>query len=155
MLHVPCLIYVPDKQNNITSDELIESVDLFPTLTHLAELEPPDCVQGKILPPFDTEESCHSRQVIYAEAVDKKCLRTKEWKLIHYPAKDYGELYNLTEDIYEQNNLYADLPEIRHKMTLDLYYHLDATEDFKHPTYQRFTSEHPETGEEITHYHTW
>ena len=155
MLHVPCLIYAPNNQNDITYDDLIESVDLFPTLANLAELAPPDCVQGKILPPFDTTESYHRREVVYAEAVDKKCLRTKEWKLIHYPAKDYGELYNLIEDPHERNNLYTELSEIRHEMTLQLYHYLDATEDFKHPSYQRFTSENPETGEEITHYHTW
>ena len=32
MLHVPFLICVPNKQNNVTFDELMESVDLFPTL---------------------------------------------------------------------------------------------------------------------------
>ena len=65
------------------------------------------------------------------------------------------QLYNLTEDPYERNNLYTELSEIRHKMTLQLYHHLDATEDFKHPSYQRFTGKDPETGEEITHYHIW
>jgi hypothetical protein len=38
----------------------------------------------------------------------------------------------------------------------DAYYRmLDQTEDFKHPSYQRFTGLHPETGQEITHYRTW
>ena len=40
------------------------------------------------------------REAVYAEAVDKRCLRTREWKLIHYPAKEYGELYHLAEDPY-------------------------------------------------------
>jgi arylsulfatase A-like enzyme len=125
----------------------------------LAEFEIPEWIQGRDLTPLITGENeskyQDSRKVIYAEAVDKRCLRTKEWKLIHYPAKNYGELYNLVDDPYELNNLYAEMPEKREKMTLDLYNYLDATEDFKHPRYMRFTGKDPKTGEEVTHYHTW
>jgi hypothetical protein len=32
---------------------------------------------------------------------------------------------------------------------------LDATEDFRHPTHQRFEGVDPETGDTVTHYHTW
>jgi arylsulfatase A-like enzyme len=158
MLHVPCLIHVPGGRSGAAADDLVESVDLFPTLTHLAGLNTPEWVQGRDLTPLITGEGegkYGSRQAVYAEAVDKRCLRTREWKLIHYPAKSYGELYHLSEDPHELNNLYAELPEIREKMTLDLYHHLDATEDFKHPRYNRFTERVPETGEEVTHYHTW
>ena len=133
-------------------------MDLFPTLVSLAGLEIPEWVQGKDMTPLltgENEEGYGDREVIYAEAVDKKCIRTREWKLIHYPAKSYGELYKLAEDPYELTNLYDDLPDIREKMTLELYRHLDATEDFKHPRYKIFTERDPETGEEVTHYHTW
>lgn len=158
MLHVPCLICVPGGRSGTAPDDLFESVDLFPTLAHLAGLDTPEWVQGRDLVPLITgegEEKYESREAVYAEAVDKRCLRTREWKLIHYPTKSYGELYHLSEDPHELNNLYAELPEIREEMTLDLYHHLDATEDFKHPRYNRFTERDPETGEEVTHYHTW
>jgi len=156
MLHMPCLIRFPGGPNNLALDNLTESVDLFPTLAHLADMEIPEWIQGRDLTPLITGKGEYEdREAVYAEAVDKKCLRTKEWKLIHYPGKDYGELYHIAEDPYEFNNLYADLPEMREKMTLDLYRHLDATEDFKNPRYRRFTGKDPETGEEITHYHTW
>ncbi|MBC8232532.1 sulfatase-like hydrolase/transferase [bacterium] len=168
MLHVPCLIRVPinaivhrslpQRKRGIVSDALVESVDLFPTLTRLAGLAAPEWIQGRDLTPLLTkegEENYQNREAIYAEAVDKRCLRMREWKLIHYPGKSYGELYHLTDDPNELNNLYAELPDMREKMTLNLYRHLDATEDFKHPRYMRFTGKDPETGDEITHYHTW
>jgi len=158
MLHVPYLIRFPGGQRGMVLDNLVESVDIFPTMAGLAGMEVPEWVQGRDLTPILTGNGVgeySDREAIYAEAVDKRCLRTKEWKLIHYPAKDYGELYHLTEDPHELNNLYDDLPEMREKMTLDFYRHLDATEDFKHPRYTRFTEKDPETGEEVTHYHTW
>jgi arylsulfatase A-like enzyme len=96
-----------------------------------------------------------SRTAIYAEAVDKRCVRTREWKYIHYPGKPYGELYHLTQDPYELDNLYDRETDVRKAMR-ELYYDvLDRTEDFRHPTYARFTGIHPETGQESTHYHTW
>lgn len=158
MLRVPCLIRFPGGEQGIALDNLVESVDLFPTLVSLAGLEIPEWVQGQDMTPLltgENEEGYGDREVIYSEAVDKKCIRTREWKLIHYPAKSYGELYDLAEDPYELTNLYDDLPDIREKMTWELYRHLDATEDFKHPRYKRFTERDPETGEEVTHYHTW
>jgi arylsulfatase A-like enzyme len=158
MLRVPCLIYVPQgSQKGIVSDELTESVDLYPTLCRLAGLEAPEWVQGRDLTPLLAGDSgaFHGRTAVYAEAVDKRCLRTREWKLIHYPTKPYGELYHLTEDPYELNNLYYELPDLRERMTLDYYHHLDAIEDFKHPSYARFTGTDPETGEQVTHYLTW
>ena len=150
MLHVPCLISVPGGAAGLTTERLVESVDVFPTLARLAGFEAPEWIQGQ-----DMLEPGTDREAIYAEAVDKRCLRTRAWKLVHYPAKDYGELYHLTEDAHELNNRYAELPDMREEMTLALYRRLDATEDFRHPSYQRFSGRHPDTDEEVTHYLTW
>ena len=92
---------------------------------------------------------------VFAEAVDKRCIRTREWKYIHYPNKDYGELYNLGEDPHELNNLYDELPEKREEMKRAFYAHMDATEDFVHPKYDRFSGEDLQTGDSVTHYMTW
>jgi len=159
MLHVPCLIRVPGTgQPGIESNELVESVDLFPTLCSLAGFETPEWVQGHDVTALLTgnrNSVYRSRDAIYAEAVDKRCLRTKEWKLIHYPTKKYGELYHLKEDPYELNNLYDERLDVREKMTMDYYRYLDSIEDVKHPAYSRFTGTDPESGEQVTHYITW
>jgi arylsulfatase A-like enzyme len=158
MLHVPCIIRAPGAPQGASRQDLAESVDLFPTIARLAGLEPPQWVQGTDLCPRTGNTPAQdnpSRAAIYAEAVDKRCVRTKEWKYIHYSAKPYGELYHLTEDPHELNNLYDQETDVRKAMR-ELYYAvLDRTEDFRHPTYDRFTGFHPETGQESTHYHTW
>lgn len=154
MLHIPCFVVVPG-QSASDCDALVESVDLFPTLTKLAGFEAPECVQGKDWGPLMMGEKSEVRDTVFAEAVDKRCIRTREWKYIHYPKKDHGELYNLADDPHELNNLYASQVEKREEMKQAFYAHMDATEDFVHPKYARFTGPHPRTGESVTHYMTW
>jgi arylsulfatase A-like enzyme len=158
MLHVPCIVRGPGVARGATCGGLVESVDLFPTLARLAGVDPPEWVQGHDLGPLlrrGPADAVPGRAAVYAEAVDKRCVRTAEWKYIHYPAKPYGELYHLVEDPHELANLYEQEPRMREEMR-ELYYSvLDATEDFVHPRYQRFTGRDPKSGQEITHYHTW
>ncbi len=156
MLHVPCLFRIPGQESG-DREALVETVDLFPTLASLVGLQAPEYVQGMDLTELLKENSKEAavRDKVYAEAVDKRCIRTREWKLIHYPNKPYGELYQLQEDPHELNNLYDERPDKREQLTQELYRHLDATEDFKHPRYERFTDQDPDSGKEITHYLTW
>ncbi len=155
MLHVPCFIAAPGLPAGNSADALAESVDLLPTLASLAGIAAPECVQGFDLTRLLMGDAAQVRDAAQAEAVDKKCIRTHEWKLVHYPGKPYGELYHIPSDPRELSNEYATRPEVVEALTLRLYRLLDATEDFKHPTYQRFTGIDPATGAEVTHYHTW
>ena len=153
MVHVPCLIHVPSAIGGFSlADTLAESVDLFPTLCGLVGVDIPDWVQGRDLSAGATREG-EPRRAVYAEAVDKRCIRTTDWKLIHYPTKPYGELYHLSEDPHELDNLYDKRIDVRESMTLEYYRHLDSIEDFRHPTYLRFSGSRD--GEETTHYMTW
>jgi arylsulfatase A-like enzyme len=153
MLHVPCLIRIPGHAPGDRS-ALVESIDLFPTLCGLAGIDTPDCVQGQDLEPV-LAGSENFRELVFSEAVDKRCIRTSDWKYIHYPTKPYGELYDLQEDPHELKNLYVDRPDVVRDMRERFYACMDATEDFRNPKYQRFTGPDPETGEDVTHYLTW
>lgn len=97
-------------------NELVESVDVFPTLSALAGLpqltswdgvDLSDAVQGQAAVP--------SRDAVYTECPWAKTVRTTEWKLVHYPAGffaasdgDVGELYNVANDPWEMTNRYHD-----------------------------------------------
>ncbi len=155
MLHVPCLIALPDGMAQ-GIDALVEEVDLFPTLAELAGLAVPEWVQGHSLAATVRGNTVPAaRTSIYAEMVDKKCIRTNRWKYIHYPGKDRGELYDLAADPHELHNLYADQPERVAELRAQFYAKLDETEDFAHPRYERFAGRDPATGEEVHHYLTW
>ena len=50
-------------------------------------------------------------------------MRTRDWKLVHYPSQPYGELYDLRADPWEMCNLYgqpahdAVVNELRTRLT--------------------------------------
>jgi arylsulfatase A-like enzyme len=137
-------------------DDLAEEVDLFPTLAELAGLEVPEWVQGRSqAQPVTGCTATNPRESVYAEMVDKKCIRTERWKYIHYPGKPRGELYDLADDPHELHNLYQDRPDLVAELRAQFYAKLDETEDVAHPKYMRFSGRDPETGEDIHHYLTW
>lgn len=45
---------------------------------------------------------------MHAEFPTVKMVRTSRYKLVHYPGASYGELYDLSKDPNEYDNLYAD-----------------------------------------------
>ncbi len=155
MLHVPFMIRVPGAAP-ASRDSLAESVDLAPTLRALAGLDSPSWLQGRDLCPLlhGTPEYAE-REAIYAEMVDKRCVRTREWKYIHYPNKAYGELYCVAEDPHELNNLYHEAPDQVARMRQLYWQVMDETEDFAHPSYARFSGKDAATGQTVEHYLTW
>ena len=45
-----------------------------------------------------------------------KSVRTRDWKLVHYPGQPYGELYDLRADPWEMRNLYG---QPQHQAVID------------------------------------
>lgn len=94
-------------------EELVESVDLFPTLSSLAGLGSLTSWDG-----FDLTETLRGpgtpvRDAAFTECPWSKAIRTAEWKLVNYPVGffpsengDVGELYDMVDDPWELTNLY-------------------------------------------------
>ena len=86
MVHQPLIARVPGAAGGNVSEELTESVDLFPTICELTGLEIPRWVQGRSLAPLITGEkrdAYRSRDAVCADTIDSYMCRTKDWKLIH------------------------------------------------------------------------
>ena len=60
-----------------------------------------------------------------------KAIRTRDWKLVHYAGKPFGELYDLRNDPNEYVNLWADpnRRQVREELTARLLSRLIETED--------------------------
>ena len=48
----------------------------------------------------------------YPTTTPVSAIRDGDWKLLHYYESDRDELYNLSDDIGEQNNLLAEHPDV-------------------------------------------
>lgn len=121
-LHVPLLFHYPKAlPSEVRIPTLVQHADLFPTLLDLAQV-PTSKELGNLdgksfLPVIKNPTSTHRKFVISCEAnwQLKRSIRTPDWKLIHSLKPDvYGnpnfELYHLTTDPQEKNNVIKDHP---------------------------------------------
>jgi len=134
-VRVPLIIAYPGHIPAGQFDQLVECIDLMPTLLELAGLPEPVENQGRSLAPLITKMNRRyvPKDAIYSENIipeiitrgldfyfekgkgvkgvrypDTKMVRTKRWKYIYYP-DGFRELYDLRNDPDEYTNL-AGLP---------------------------------------------
>jgi len=90
--------------------QLVESVDLFPTLCDLIGLPLPPQVQGESLSgALSTQNQGPFRQAVFFETPYVKTVRTDRHKLsFYFKERMDGELYDLIEDPGERTNLFHD-----------------------------------------------
>lgn len=109
-MHVPLVIAGPGVQKG-KSDALVYLMDLFPTLTEMAQAKLPAGIDGKSLLPLLTGKETKVRDVLYTGYRNcQRAIRDDRWKLIRYPLVDRTQLFDLSTDPHELVNL-ADKPE--------------------------------------------
>ncbi|MDF2961497.1 MAG: sulfatase [Paenibacillus sp.] len=121
-VHVPLIISNPKRFSpSRRNQELVELVDLAPTLMEAAGLDVHPGMQGKSLWPLLTgaERNEQHRDDIYCEHYNASSkqngiggfatmVRTERYKLVSYHKRNEGELYDLQQDPNETNNLWND-----------------------------------------------
>lgn len=114
-MHVPLVISGPGITRG-KSEALLYLMDLFPTFAEFAGADIPKGVEGESIVPILAGQKTKVREVLYTAY--KKCqrsIRDDRWKMIRYPAIDHTQLFDLSTDPYELNNL-ADQPEYATKL---------------------------------------
>ena len=110
----PLIIKWPSQiRGGKTSDQIISSVDFFPTLVELAKGQLPtdQIFDGESFAKILKREAPNSERAIfwhypvYHHDVPASAIRNGDWKLIHFLDDNHVELYNLSEDIGEENDL--------------------------------------------------
>lgn len=123
-IHVPLIVSWPGHfQSGVRSPELVELVDVAPTLLEAAGLRIHPGMQGKSLMQLLTAEAVDSklshRSDIYCEHYNASAkqngiggfatmVRTDRYKLVSYHRRHEEELYDLQEDPNERRNLWMD-----------------------------------------------
>lgn len=123
---VPYFISVPwmelGGRKNVTP---VSGVDFYPTILELTglDLRPQEHVDGVSLLPLLTESTLPQRPLYWhyphygnQGGDPNSIIREGKWKLIHYWEDDTNELYNLDDDIGEQNNVAVQHLDITNKM---------------------------------------
>ncbi|MEI6973012.1 MAG: sulfatase-like hydrolase/transferase, partial [bacterium] len=94
-------------------NQLVESIDVAPTIAALCGLPPMATVDGHDLTPLCQGDDVPLREVAVTENPWSKALRWKHWRFVHYQSEmfdgqDMGELYDLAADPDETANLYHE-----------------------------------------------
>lgn len=126
--HVPLVISCPWVSGPRAVQEMVEHVDIMPTILDCLGVPVPEGVQGRSLrallagqagargkdtvwaddrEAYELEASGISHQGFHVMSV-----RSRNWKYVHYAGKPYGELYDLRNDPDEFENLW-DSPDHR------------------------------------------
>jgi len=140
----PCIVVWPGQvKPDTTSDEIISSVDWYPTLLEMASIAPPPKAQldgvsiTGVLKGRGTLKReaifCHFPHYIPATGnLPSTSVRKGKWKLIRLygegPDRSHGyELYNLADDIGETKDLAAAMPETVRELDALIAAHLKDT----------------------------
>jgi hypothetical protein len=132
ILHIPLIIRQPGQTTRADIRSLTSNVDLFPTLLHLDDRPIPAGCEGEILPGLGGEANVE-RSVFAVEAKNNPARQPlsqftaaifkRDYKLIHYRYPNYdnvSELYDLSSDPEEMNNLFASQPVIAEELKAEL-----------------------------------
>jgi len=108
-VHVPLLIADPRVGPGVRR-ELVEHVDVFPTICALAGVGCAEGVQGRSLAPLVRGEPAPEdwRDAVFSQIGDVQMIRTEAWKLNVYGGEP-GELFHIKDDPQEFCNRIDDV----------------------------------------------
>lgn len=109
LMRIPLLVKPPIKRyEGYHENSFVSSAEIAATFLTAAGIEVPDNMQKRSLTGFYMG-SPDRQDDIYMEARDLRGIRTKEYKLVFYADREYGELYDMRQDPWERHNLW-DVP---------------------------------------------
>ncbi|MDD7884784.1 arylsulfatase [Flavivirga sp. 57AJ16] len=119
-IRVPMIAYWPNKiKANSTSNHISAFWDFLPTACEIAQLKPPENIDGISFLPELLGKKQESHDYLYWEFLErggKQAVRFGDWKGIRLDMNNNArasiELYNLVSDIGEENNVADENPEI-------------------------------------------
>lgn len=111
----PLIISAPNKLTNVKLDQLVEYVDIYPTLMDLAGLNSIDYFEGTSMVPLMENDSIEWKSAVFSQfprgkKVEGYAIRTKDFRYIEWRSKIDNniiatELYDHRNDELETNNV--------------------------------------------------
>ena len=151
IIHIPLIIWWPKKIKHRVVDELVQQIDVMPTILDMLGLPIPEGVQGYSLLPSIQGNPANNLRPVFCETIlggyqstkemediKLRCVRTKEWKLIYtntltsnvsIGGLDEGkyELYNFSSDPKEERNIFENHPEVAKELKKKLFHWIVTT----------------------------
>lgn len=123
-IHVPLFVKLPHgRAAGRRVEDLVETVDLLPTVLDLLQIDPPATVQGRSLLGLILGGGAHDKHIALAEDSEQAtrfALRTADAKLIEDVVSGHRELYDLVQDPGELHDVSAERPGVVEEMERQL-----------------------------------
>jgi len=139
-LRIPLIIKYPDSKH-ILIDNLVQSIDIMPTILDYLKIDIPKQVQGKSLLSLANLKSRNNFSNIgfaylKGESGGEYCIIENGWKLIIDSSFKEKELYNLNTDKKERSNLLNDMKfqDIRKGLKQKLIKQVELSKSMATPT---------------------
>lgn len=108
-INVPLIIAGPDIPQGEIRNAQVYLRELYPTTCELVGIDVPKSVDGKSFAQVITGKTDKIHDHVFCYFRDKqRMVRDSRWKLIHYPAIDRWQLFDLVADPNELEDLAAD-----------------------------------------------
>lgn len=134
-IRVPLIIKAPGIPEGKVSSHPVTSMDYYPTLLELAgfPMKNDQHVDGKSIVPYlknpgqvgDRTLVWHYPHYHGSTWRPGSAIRQNEWKLVEFYEEDTVELYNLSEDAGEQNNLVDEYPDKAQDLKEQMHNYID------------------------------
>jgi arylsulfatase A-like enzyme len=116
VLHTPLILRGPGIPSGVRIEQVVRSIDLYPTLAALAGATVPDVVQGRsLLPILGGDEQALPPVSALASFVRSSMVfhmvRAGSDKLVYYASEGVREMYDLQRDPGELNNIVDASPQ--------------------------------------------
>lgn len=124
-IRIPTIVSLPGFQKKGKIDTPISTVDFFPTIMDLLDVNDSGKVDGKSILPLlrdGTSYELQNREIFwhyphyYPTTTPVSAVRSGNWKLIEYLGDERLELFDLSKDIGETKNLAEENPEKTREM---------------------------------------
>jgi arylsulfatase A-like enzyme len=126
-IRVPLIVHdprMPAAKHGSTNNEFTLSVDLAPTILAATGVKAPATMQGRDMAPLylAAEKPAWRQEFFYEHAVlnnknfipASEALVRKDWKYFYWPDFDLEQLFDITNDPHEQNDLAGDPAKAGH-----------------------------------------
>src|SRR3972149_1565772 len=151
IIHIPLIIWWPKKIKHRVVGELVQQIDIMPTILDMLGIPPFEGLQGYSLVPSIQGKPANNLRPVFCETIlggfqstkemeeiRLRCVRTKEWKLIYTnsPASYVSrgglndgkyELYNLSNDPKEEKNIFENHHEVAKELKKKLFLWIETT----------------------------
>ena len=87
-IHVPLIVSSPGMKKNVQSDALVEYVDIYPTISEIAGLNPPEYIHGKSFVPLLKNPKLGFKDQIYSRYQFREVVQDLDYsyhEILYYP----------------------------------------------------------------------